>query len=335
MKKIFIIFINTFLIFILLYLSERLIINVYVNRIFNSIIVQINNDIKIYEKCKKSNNVLLCGRKKVKYKQLLVINRPHLSYFNSTHLKVCSKYNYIECSNSFILIGILTRPECIYERIITRRILKRLPNIIYVFISSLSISQHVNNVVEKEIKYFHDIIVFNILSSYYNCSIIMSCFYLYLYNNCKNIRWVLKLDIDTYFHYKLLYELLTNVEKNISVIGSINKNARLKCNKGGKWSITCENVSQKYLYLPQYPYGPGFVFNFSYLKCFFKFYQQNKYIIWIEDIFFGVLMKYCGMKYKDISKDTAISYSPKKNLNITKNKIFVHGLNPIEILLAN
>lgn len=97
--------------------------------------------------------------------------------------------------------------------------------------------------------------------------------------------------------------------------------------------VSCINSTQKYKIIPSYPYGPGFLFKSSSIKCITDFINTTESIIWIEDVFFGIIMNYCNLKYQDISNITEITYKPKYNLSILRNKIFIHGLNPIEILL--
>lgn len=246
---------------------------------------------------------------------------------------LCKSHNIIECSNTVILIGILTRPESLYERMIMRRIINVIKNIIYVFITGYSIDENINIRLQQEKNVYKDLIIFGIASSYYNCSIIMSCFYLYINNNCINVKWVMKLDIDTYFNITMIFNIINNCDKNISVIGSINHIHKLKCNTNYKWSVLCNNNSLHYIKIPSYPYGPGFLFKQSSISCINQFINRSQSIIWIEDVFFGMIMNYCHLRYIDISKMTEITYSPKNNLTMLKNKIFIHGLNPIEILL--
>lgn len=218
---------------------------------------------------------------------------------------------------------------------ITRRIFQHINHLKYIFITGISSNEKLNKIIKKEINLFKDIIVFNVVNSYYNCSIIMSCFYIYIHNNCQKIVWVIKLDIDTYFNSKLLLKIISNCSSNISVIGKINKKPRLKCNTNYKWSITCINKTNSYIQVPSYPFGPGFIFKFSSIKCIYTYFIKRKKIIWIEDVFFGILMKYCNLSFLDISKYTSITYKPINDLSISDNKLFIHGLYPIEIYLAN
>lgn len=297
---------------------------------------RINEEINIYYKCKSNERMyLLCGRNKTKYKILSTQNKPHSSYLYFSASNYCRIIDKVECSNALILIGILTRPECIYERTLTRRWLKYIKNIKFVFITGISTNENINKLIKKEYILFKDLIFFNIVNSYYNCSLIMSCFYLYINNNCNNLNWVMKLDIDTYFNSKILLKIINNCSRNISVVGKINKSHKIKCNTKSKWSISCLNKSNKYVYIPSYPFGPAFLFKFSSITCINSYFMKIKYIIWIEDILFGIIMKYCNLKYLDITNYTEISYTQKYNLSITKNNILVHGLYPIEIYLAN
>lgn len=277
----------------------------------------------------------MCGRNETAYNSLKIAIKPHVTYIPYTLIKLCKFYNRLECKNVYLYIGILTRPECLYERLITRRILNNIKYINYIFITGFSLDEYINLMLSKEVNYYSDIIRFNIINSYYNSSLIMSCFYLYLFKNCQNIKWIMKLDIDTYFNPHKIFDLLHNLNNNISVIGSINKNSKLKCNSNNKWSIKCGNKNQSFLHIPSYPYGPAFIFKFSIISCINTYFINRNEIIWIEDIFFGILMHYCHLKYLDISNITEITYKPKYNLSITRNNIFIHGLNPIEIFLAN
>lgn len=308
----------------------------YTDSVFKEIYNKIDKDVKEYLKCKRNeNNILICGRNKTKYTFKKIKNKPHISYISISITRICKIHNIVKCSNEFILIGILTRPECIYERIVSRKIFQHIDNVKFLFISGLSTNIYINKLLYKEIIKFNDIIVFNVINSYYNCSIIMSCFYIYMYSNCENIKWVIKLDIDTYLNMKLLLKVINYSNRNISVIGKINKNPRIKCNSNYKWSVRCLNKSIKFIPTPPYPFGPGFVFKFSSISCIYSYFNKNKSIIWIEDIFFGILMNYCNLKYLDITNFTEITYKPKYNLSITKTNIFVHGLHPIEIYLAS
>lgn len=325
--------INYVFIYLLIY---YFIINNNIDSIFYNINERINNDIKLYYVCKTSSSSFLsCGRNKTTYKFSIIENKPHTSYLPISLLSSCILYDRVKCSNALIFVGILTRPECIYERMITRKIFEHKNHIKYVFITGLSLNNTINKLIYKEIIMFNDLLYFSVINSYYNCSILMTCFYKYIYNNCKNIKWVMKLDIDTYFNSMLLKKMIKNCNKNISVIGKIKKKGKIKCNTNYKWSIRCSNKSSKYINIPSYPIGPGFLFRFSSIKCINSYYMMNKNIIWIEDILFGLIMKYCNLNYLDISNYTEITYAPKYNLSITKKNVFIHGLYPIEIYLAS
>lgn len=95
------------------------------------------------------------------------------------------------------------------------------------------------------------------------------------------------------------------------------------------------NNTHNYINISSYPYGPGFLFKASSIQCINKYINSVQNIIWIEDIFFGKIMNYFNLKYLDITKMTEITYKPKYNLAILKNKIFIHGLNPILVYLLN
>lgn len=329
-KLLILFFVNFILILANIYLSKAY----YNNFIFvlHNINNRINDEFKIYIECLKISEDLLCGRNNTNYKNPVVKYKQHKSYLPYSMIILCNMYKKIECSNTIILIGILTRPECLYERMMMRRILN-IKDIKYIFITGNSTSLNTCYWLKKESEFFNDIIVFNVTSSYYNCSIIMSCFYIYIYNNCINLKWILKLDIDTYFNINLIFNITTKCNEKISVIGSINKNPKLKCTSNSKWSIKCKNNSQLNNKIPPYPFGPAFLFKSSSVKCIYSYFNNTKYYIWIEDIMFGMIMKYCKLEYLDISELTEITYKPKNNLSKLRNKVFVHGLNPIEILL--
>lgn len=307
-----------------------------IDSVFYNLKNKINEDIKVYLQCTNNNyNSLLCGRNKTKYTPPPILYQPHKSYISYIMLNLCKKYNTVDCSNSLIVIGILTRPEYIYERMVTRRIFKNIENIKYIFITGISANESINKLIYKEIILYSDLIYFNVINSYYNCSLIMSCFYMYMHKNCYNIKWVVKLDIDTYLNIKSLMKIIYSSNKSISVIGSINKTPRLICNTINKWTINCINKSNAVFQTPAYPFGPGFIFKFSSITCINTYFNNVKDIIWIEDVLFGILMSNCNLRYLDITKYTEITYKPKYNLSYTKNNIFVHGLHPIEIYLAS
>lgn len=303
--------------------------------IFKDMDNKIDKELDIYRKCDEMSYDLLCGRIRINYSIPSVPIVEHKSFVSYTIISLCNKYNIIACTNADILIGILSRPNLIYERMIIRRIIfnKRMAK--FLFITGKSKNRSINILLEKEKKKFNDIITFNIISSYYNCSAIMACFYMYLYKVCTNIKWILKLDIDTYVNINLLLYIIRNVNESISVIGSINKKAKLKCNIYSKWSIECNNETKISMNSPPYPYGPAFAFKASSLKCINLFFNNKERIIWIEDVFFGIIMKYCQLKYKDITQLADISYNEKFNLTKYKNMVVIHGFYPIEILFIN
>lgn len=322
-----------FVILIIANLCYQLIIDYIFYFEFERINKKISEDINIYIICKYQFYSLICGRNKTKYKFPIINNKPHSSFLPISLINLCICNKKIECSNAFLLIGILTRPECIFERMIFRRILRNKDKIIYIFITGISITINSNNLLIKERDIYNDIIIFNVVASYYNCSLVMSCFYIYIFKYCSNIKWVMKLDIDTYLNIEKLLNILYKVDKNVSVIGAMNKNPKIKCNAKGKWNINCLNKNKTYIYFPSYPFGPGFLFRYSSVKCINEYYNSSEYIVWVEDILFGILMKYCKLKYYDISRYTDLTYRPKYNISVTKNYLLVHGLHPIEIIL--
>lgn len=237
-------------------------------------------------------------------------NITHSTYISLSIISPCSGYNEIKCPDAYLLVGILTRPEQLYERIITRKIVKNYKFIKHFFITGLHEDRIISSRLYKENKIFKDILIFNILSSYYNCSAIMICFYIYLEKHCKNVAWIAKLDIDTYINITTIYNLTKKCNKNISVIGSINVNPRLKCNANSIWYVGCGKKSGINSITPPYPYGPAFVFRLSSLPCIKSYVNRNNKIIWIEDAFFGILMGYCKLKYLDI-QDKAVVHGFK------------------------
>lgn len=337
-KKIVYIFIYTALniVIIVTLLNNIIITNSAIRNRIYEINENINHDIQEYIACTNKTNILLCGRNKTKYANPIIKSRKHNTFLSQSLFNIKIKYSlYYRCSNVMILIGILTRPECLYERTVMRRIINQIPDVKYTFISGISNNESINSLLYQELHVYNDILIIYIISSYYNCSLIMISFYQFINNNCNNIEWIMKLDIDTYFNIKRIISLINNAPNNVSVIGSIHRKPQLICDRKYKWSISCDTKNKSSMLYPSYPYGPGFLFKFSSIKCINEYITLHDEIIWIEDVLFGVIMKYCNLIYQDVSHLTAITYQAKNNLFILSDKVFVHGLRPIEILLKH
>lgn len=283
---------------------------------------------------KESYN-LSCGRNKVKHNNPSIKLSLHKSHINKSMLNLCIMHSSVYCSNATIFIGILTRPELIYERMIIRKILYKLKDIKYCFITGNTTNENIYKLIKEEFFIYHDIILFKVISSYYNCSLIMVCYYQYLYNNCRNIIWFMKLDIDTYFNISFIKSIISNISDSIAVIGAIHKHPKIPCYNNAKWSIDCKIKNATYINYSPYPHGPGFLFKSKSIKCVNDFIKYEESFIWIEDAMFGDIIKFCELKLLDIKENTDMTYKEKKELYSLRNKVFIHGLYPIEILILS
>lgn len=94
---------------------------------------------------------------------------------------------------------------------------------------------------------------------------------------------------DTYVNITMIYSILNKCNRNVSVVGSIHKQPKLPCFNKAKWLVPCNNTTISYLKYPPYPYGPGFIFRYSSLKCINEFLHKKKYFIGLKKLCLEIL----------------------------------------------
>lgn len=265
---------------------------------------------------------------KCDYYQTTNENNTLLSPF-SLHIDYVKPRMCIYCNSKEYIVAIQCRPSDFLKRYVMRKIKNLYNKYQFIFFIGLSKNKHINVLINEENNKYHDIIQFNFLSSYYNCTIQIKFTLNYIYNNCKNYKWIIKLDIDTFINFKRFDNIEDEIyRRNIGVIAYFINKGVLKCNTSTKWNLPCSDLLPKKH--PSFPTGACYIINNNDIECIVNSLNKGNNI-WIEDLNIGFIINGCKSQYYDVSNESILSYN-KINYYINYKKMFIiHGYNSIQL----
>ncbi|XP_069505428.1 UDP-GlcNAc:betaGal beta-1,3-N-acetylglucosaminyltransferase 9-like [Ambystoma mexicanum] len=141
------------------------------------------------------------------------------------------------------------------------------------------------NLVEKEVKEFQDILMWNFTESHYNLSLKERCFLDWLHHNCKEAEFIFKGDDDVLMNPTALIQYLGTIG-NISRTLHGNLMHRAVVFRGGKYAVT--NTLFPYLHYPTFLSGGGFIISRNVIPGLFLASLELP-VFPLDDVYLGFL----------------------------------------------
>lgn len=290
-----------------------------------------NNELIELKKCYKRTKNIVCDRKKFPFKRGYDTNEK-LTYevinFNYSN-------NFIikpeKCKSQYI-VAFMTRPNEYYERDVQRKLYNNDRKFSVYFIMMKSKEEKYNKMIEIENNRYNDIVQFLESASYFNMTV-QALRLLEWVNQYCTYKLLIKSDVDVFINYRKISKFLDKIDENKKeAYGGIITGRILRSSK------YLHRLS--YATLPGTDYPPYFIGLGSIItNRSVKEMLKNKDLvkkIWIDDAYFGLLMKKSG-----IHIITILNRTREKFINVSisashiKELYFIHGLKSSEKFYLN
>lgn len=282
-----------------------------------------------YSNCNSTRNPLYCGHKYEGYKlqkKDIYPNNVIVKFSNYKQIKIIG--NTI-CRNNKIIVGVVSAPDNFLQRLALR-----MGYISYglalIFFTGLSTNYKVNKLVKNENEYYHDIIIFDFVSHYFNSSLMLVLELNWIYNNCKKYKYFIYHTPDVYFNYFLFYKIyITNVYTYPLIADILVNNKVLRSNRS-RFYVPLSIYSNKYY--PLQPNGPLIAFSLDTIKKIVNNIEKVNMTFWMDDVYLAFLIQH--IKIKTYQFKNVISTYPiqSKTLPTTSfiisNITYIHSLPP-------
>lgn len=333
----------------------------YVDNILLPNMFTLKQSFKAYLPCMNEADPYKCGREREKFPKIVDMiyqDKELMRSHNFTLDILINQEN--ECKKKTgIFIGILTRPKEFLLRNLYRVVYENYTDINYLFFTALSAENETNDMVRQESALFHDMIVFNYISSYWRSSSQMIVIYKYISKYCDNYKYFMYHQGDIYFNYKLFKSIYLNISSTRINTPSTNENISNTTNTTNivKGLKIYPVIGNKYIGEPvRDPSSPWYVPTDLYPNdtyepyvsgsCFFlskdtvnscaMIADDTKPFIWMDDVYTGLLFKRLGIEIEDIGPLSNVLYPvyftlPRDIRDIMEKYIFLHTLTPGEV----
>lgn len=231
-----------------------------------------------------------------------------------------------QCNNGkSLIIGIANTPQYSYSRFIFRKIFADYPYVQYFFFMSKSNNEHTNMLIAEENAIYNDIVQFDINSHFYNISYQLASEYRWLSKHCKNYKYAVYLQEDTYLNITHYEKEFMNSETKAVISQAIPPKEPHR-EKTSTWYVPYELYPfKKY---PTLPRGPCIFFSENTINKIAVATYHMPYVLPNDDAYTSLLLNYSGLanSHYDVSKEVVIY--PNKEKGTIKNKLWIHGFLP-------
>lgn len=287
-----------------------------------------------YKNCNATQSPLNCGhkyegykiQKKGLYPQSVIVD---LSVYKNIHT-----LQHVSCDSNELIVGIICAPQQFMERLSLRMGYKFYTNMLLRFFSGLSDNESVNKLLKSENYIYHDIVLFDLVSHYFNSSLMLILEMNWIYKNCKDYKYFIYHTPDVFFNFHLFNKTYLNSFHSYPLIAQILKKNRVLRSNRSRFFIPY-SIYNKTHYPPQ-PNGPLIAFAYYTIVKLIKNIHKVKMSFWMDDVYLAFLLQ--STKIRGCNINNAISLYPvqiKKLPNITyivSKILYIHSLPPASIL---
>lgn len=186
-----------------------------------------------------------------------------------------------------------------------------------------------------EYKIYHDLVVFDFISHYFNSSLMLTLELFWIYTNCYHYKYFIYHTPDVFFNVNYFYlQYIKNSTTIYEVIAQmLYKNRVLRSNRS-RFYVPYSIYNHSH-YPPQ-PNGPLIILSLNAIKKIINSIDRVKFSFWMDDVFLAFLLKLVNITTHHLNN--AISLYPvqiKKHPSlsfIVKKIIYIHSLPPGAIL---
>lgn len=282
-----------------------------------------------YENCNSTQTPLYCGHKYEGYKKQKEGFYPASVLVNISIYKHIKSSGNIICKKHDVVIGVVCAPDNFLQRLSLRMGYAEY-NVLLLFFTGISDNNELNEMLKKENNYYHDIIIYDFLTHYFNSSLMLILEINWIYKNCNNYKYFIYQTPDVFFNYNLFYNTYINITHTYPLIAQIlYRNRVLRSNKS-RFYVPF-SVYNKSHYPPQ-PNGPLVAFSLYTVKIIMNNIEKVKLTFWMDDVYLAFLVKQNKIETHNIKN--AISLYPVQikslpNLSIIASRIlYIHSLPP-------
>lgn len=283
-----------------------------------------------YDKCNSSTNLLYCGSKYEGYKVEQKNYNP-FNYFVTNLTKDISENKhskYVKCDNKKIIIGITSAPTYYLQRISFRLSYNIYSKYVsYIFFTGMSHDLKENNILINEQRKYHDIVVFNFESSYFNSSLLMVLVIKWINKKCTKYNYFVYHTSDVFFNIQLFTKHY--IKTSYNYIAKLFYKPKVVRSKRSRFYIPFKVYKNSVF--PTYPSGPFIALSKNAIRAFSIFNFSKITNIWIDDVVLGLVFNQLNIIGKNINNiiNNYPIYYYLPNIDHIKNKlIYIHSLPP-------
>lgn len=282
-----------------------------------------------YRNCNSTVSPLYCGHLYEGYKTQKNGLHPSNVLVSLSNYKRINTIGNTVCINKEIIIGVVCAPDNFMHRLSLRKGYKSY-NLTLLFFTGLSDNIKVNELIKNENDYYHDIIIYNFVSHYFNSSLMLVLELKWIFQNCRCYKYFIYHTPDVFFNYHLFCKTFINATYTYPLIAQILKRNRVLRSNRSRFYVPF-SVYNKTHYPPQ-PNGPFIAFSLNTIQQIVNNIDKVKMTFWMDDVYLAFLVKQNKIETHNIKN--AISLYPVQikslpNLSIIASRIlYIHSLPP-------
>ena len=253
---------------------------------------------------------------------------PHNYSYSILEKDVCRMRNNTDV---YLVIVVIASPANFEQRNVIRNtwgsVVKIKPDVRLIFILGKTNNDTLQKQIAKESKTYQDIVQEDFIDSYRNLSIKSVAMLKWVFEYCKEAKYLLKADDDMYINVDFLISILKLRSPNNAVVGKLIHGARPIKNPNSKWYTPPEMYGEEVY--PDYCSGTAYVVSADIVSKLFNA-SKNRTLFWLEDIFITGI---CRTAIKaDIMNDWGFTYDKLRVDGCTfRKRVSGHQYTPEEI----
>lgn len=324
---------------ILLFIIIFSIVNViFVNEIFN------NNDynqvlnnlkrkllfyVKKYKNCNSTLTPLYCGHKYEGYKVQKKGLYPNSVIVNLSNYYRINNIGNTKCKGKEVIIGVVCSPDSFLQRVALRMgYLSH--NIVLLFFTGLSNNKRLNELVMKENNYYHDIIIYDFVSNYFNSSLMLVLELYWIFKYCKNYKYFIYQTPDVFFNYCLFFKTYVKKGYTYPLIAQILRRNRVIRSNRSRFYVPFSVYNNTH-YPPQ-PNGPLIAFSLNTVRHIINNINKVKMTFWMDDVYLAFILHHIKIRtyhFKNVISMYPVQIKKLPNISVIIKKVmYIHSLPP-------